>query len=90
MHHLRGFVFPAFNASFDRTHPTHLFLQFLLGMPVHLVQRTGGLTQVMEVTQLMRHTRQRLPDGIADRMLAVRHHCDDGHLEGISHFNQQL
>ncbi len=58
-------------------------------MPVRFVGRPGRLTQVVELAQLMRHARQFLGHGLADRLLAVRDDARDRHWQGLAHLGQQ-
>jgi hypothetical protein len=45
----------------------------------------GGFTQIMAMTQWVRHVRQGLGDGRTDGGLAVRDDPDAGHLERLRH-----
>ena len=58
-------------------------------MAVRFGDRLGGLTQVVEMAQLVRHARQRLGHRLADRLLAVRDNAGDGHGQGVAHLAQE-
>src|ERR1700726_2578056 len=71
-------VLQLFEPPLDGAHPTHLLLELGFGMPVRLKDRFGRFTQIMELTELMRHTRQALGDRLANGLLAVRDPPLDG------------
>ena len=52
-------------------------------MPIRLVDRASGLSKVVELTQLMRHARQRLRDRLPDRMLAIGNDADHRYTNSI-------
>jgi len=54
-------------------------------MAIGFIDGLGGFTQIMEMTQLVRHVRQGLSHGSTDGGLAVRNDPDDGHLERLLH-----
>jgi hypothetical protein len=54
-------------------------------MAVGFIDRLGGFTQIMEMTQLVRHPRQGLGHGGTDGGLAVSDDPDHGYLEGLLH-----
>ena len=85
----RGRPGPRRRRSISRTLPD-LLLQLLLGVPVGLVDRPGGLAQVVELAQLVRHPGERLGHRLADRVLAVGHDPGDRHPAGVPHRGQQL
>jgi hypothetical protein len=59
-------------------------------MAIGVIDGLGGFTQIMELTQLVRHARQGLRHGCPDGGLAVRDDPDNGHLESLLHLLDQL
>jgi hypothetical protein len=47
-----------FQFAFNRPDATHPLFQGFLGMAVGFIDRLGSFTQIMEMTQLVRHVRQ--------------------------------
>src|SRR2546421_1578434 len=43
----------SFQASFNGTHPTDLFLEFFLGMPISFRDRFGSFSQIVKMTELV-------------------------------------
>jgi hypothetical protein len=74
-----------FQFAFNRPDATHLFFQGFLGMAIGFIDGLGGFTEIMEMTQLVRHVRQGLGHGSPDGGLAVRDDPDYGHLERLLH-----
>jgi len=54
-------------------------------MAVGFIDGLGGFTQIMEMTQLVRHGRQSLSHGSTDGGLAVRDDPDYGYLKRLLH-----
>ena len=52
-------------------------------MAIGFIDGLGGFTQIMEMTQLVRHGRQDLGHGSPDGGLAIRDNPDYGHLERL-------
>jgi hypothetical protein len=65
-------------------------LQDFLGMAIGFIDGLGGFTQIMELTQLVRHIRQSLRHGRTDGGLAVRDDPDNGHRESPLHLLDQV
>jgi hypothetical protein len=82
-------VTPAFEAPFDGADPADTLFQFFLGMAVGVINGLRGLTEIMEVTQLVWHIGEHLRDGTADGQLAVRHDADNRHRQGLTHCPEQ-
>ena len=59
-------------------------------MAIGFIDGLGSFTQVMELTQLVRHARQGLCHGGTDGGLAVRNDPDNGHREGLLHLLDQV
>jgi len=78
-HHLSLVIGPPRDRPFDRPHPAHLLLEFLLSVPIGLEEGPRRFPEVMELTELVRHTGQDGSDRIPDRMLPVGDHPGDGH-----------
>ena len=76
-HDPRRLVVAPLNRALDRPDPAHRLLQFLLSVPVGLINRQRCLAQVVEVTQLVRHLGPDLGDREPDRRLAVADHTSD-------------
>ncbi len=76
-------VVATFELPLDRPDAADLFLEQDLGVAVGLVDRPRRLAEVVELAELVGHAGQRLGDGLADRMLPVGDHADDGHLQGL-------
>ncbi len=75
--------------AFDPTDSPDSLLQFLLGMTIGLGDRLGRLAKIVEVTELVRHALQRLPDGVANALLAVGDHTSDRHGQRLAHLGNQ-
>ena len=89
-HHLGLRAGPPLRLAFDIPHPAHRLLEFLLGVPIRLINRAGGLAPVVELAQLVRHTGKHLGHRLADRVLAVGHDPDNRHRAARLHRAQQL
>jgi len=88
-HHRSLLIHSPLDRSFDRAHAAHLLLEFLLGVPVGLEDGPRGLAQVVELAELVRHTGQDGGDRVADRMLPIGNHPDDGYWKRGDHLPQQ-
>ena len=84
-HDLRCGVRAPFQFTCNRPDATHPLFQGFLGVAVGFRDGLGGFTQIMEMTQLVRHGRQGLGHGSTDGGLAVRAAPDYGHLECLLH-----
>ena len=62
----------------------HEFFQFLFGVAIGLVDRSGCLAQVVKLAELVRYIFERRRDRISDRTLAVGDHGLDGNFELIA------
>ena len=60
-----------------------------LGVAGGLVDRPGGLAQVVELATLVGDARQRPGDRLDQRPLAVGDHADDRHIQGVADLGQQ-
>ena len=80
-HRLRFLIGSCFPLPLQRTHPAHVLLEFFLGMQVSCGDRFGRFTEVVEMTQLVRNARQGVRDGVADGMLPIGDHPDDGDVQ---------
>ena len=88
-HDFRLAVGPPLKLSFQRTDTPHPLFQDFLGMAIGFIDGLGGFTQIMELTQLVRHIRQGLRHGGTDGRLAVRDDPDNGHWERLLHLLDQ-
>jgi len=88
-HDLRFGVCAPFQFAFNRPDATHPLFQRFLGMAVGFIDRLGGFTQIMEMTQLVRHGRQDLGHGSPDGGLAISDDPDYGYLERLLHLAQE-
>jgi hypothetical protein len=84
-HDLSFGVRAPFQFAFNRPDATHPLFQGFLGMAIGFIDGLGGFTQIMEMTQLVRHVRQGLGHGSTDGGLAVRDDPDYRHLERLLH-----
>lgn len=84
-HRLRLRVIPAFQPLLDRPHAPDVLLEFLLRVPIRLIQGARRLAQIMELAELMGHARQRARDREADGLLPVGDGPDDWHREVRPH-----
>lgn len=84
-HDLSLWVRAPFQFAFNRPDATHPLFQDFLGMAVGFIDGLGGFTQIMEMTQLVRHGRQSLSHGSTDGGLAVRDDPDYGYLKRLLH-----
>lgn len=75
---------------FNRPHTPHVFFQRFLGMAIGLIDGLRGFTQIMEMTQLMRHTRQGLRHSRADGGLAVADDPYNRHVERLLHLLNEV
>ena len=82
-HDLSLWVRAPFQFACDGPDAPYPLFQRFLGMAVRFIDRFGGFTQIMELTQLVRHIRQGLGHGGPDGGLAVRDDPDHGHLERL-------
>ena len=73
-------VVPPFETPFDGAHPTDPLLEFLLRMPVRLVEGFRSFMQVMEVTEWVRHLGSSTGHGTANREVPIGDHPCNGHL----------
>ena len=89
-HDFRLAVGPPLTLSFQRTDAPHPLFQDFLGMAIGFIDGLGGCTQIMEMTQLVRHVRQSLGHGSTDGGLAVRDDPDNGHRERLLHLLDQV
>ena len=71
-HDFRLGVGTPLHLPFQRTDAPHPLFQDFLGMAIGFIDGLGSFTQIMELTQLVRHIREHLRNGTADRQLAVR------------------
>ena len=62
---------PVLQGAFERADAAHLFLQFLLGMPIGLGDRLGRFPQVVKVAQLMGHLRKHRRNGGTNGVLPI-------------------
>jgi hypothetical protein len=88
-HHVGFRVAPSCEAPFDGAYPADPFFQFFLGMMVSFIYGLCGLTEIMEVTELVGHLGEHLCDGTADGELAIRNDSDNRHLHGLPHRPEQ-
>ena len=58
-------------------------------MTIGFINRLGGLTEIMKVTELVWHLGEHLRDGTADGQLAVRNDADNRHLYGLTYCLEQ-
>ena len=82
-YHFSFRVAPSFKAPFDGTDPTDTFFQCFLGMTVRFIHGLCGLTEIMEVTELVGHCGEHCRDSPADGELAIRHDTDNRHLHAL-------
>lgn len=82
-HHLGCRVGAPFQLPFDRPNPPHAFFQHFLGMAIGLIDGLRGFTQVVEMTQLVRHAREGRRHSGADRGLAIADDSNNRHLERL-------
>ena len=59
-------------------------------MAIGVRDRLGGFTQIMALTQLVRHARQGLRHGCPAGGLAIRDAPDHGHVESLLHLLAQV
>jgi hypothetical protein len=71
-HDFRLAVGPPLKLPFQRTDAPQPLFQGFLGMAIGFINGFGGFTQIMELTQLVRHVRQGLGHSGTDGGLAVR------------------
>jgi hypothetical protein len=76
---LRRRIRAGFQLPFERTDFPDVLLKFLLGMAIGFVNRLGRFAEVVELAELVRHTRQRGLDRPANRVLPVGDHSPDRH-----------
>ena len=84
-HHLGLGVCAPFQLPFERPNTPHAFFQRFLGMAIGLIDGLRGFTQIMEMTQLVRHTRQGLRHSGADGGLAVADDPNNRYRESLFH-----
>lgn len=89
-HHLGLGVGAPFQLPFDRPNPPHAFFQRFLGLAIGLIDGLRGFTQIMEMTQLVRHTRQGLRHSGTDGGLAVADDPNKRHLESLLHLLNEV
>jgi len=89
-HDFRLVVGTSLTLPFYRTDAAHPLFQDFLGMAIGFIDGLGGFTQIMELTQLVRHARQGLCHGGTDGGLAVRDGPDNGHRESLLHLLDQV
>ena len=81
--HLGLGVCAPFQVPFERPHTPHAFFQHFLGMALGLIAGLRGFTPIMELTPLVRHTRQGLRHSRADGGLAVADAPPNRHVERL-------
>ena len=74
----------------ERPNPPHAFFQRFLGMASGLIDGLRGFTQIMEMTQLVRHTRESLRHSGTDGRLAVADDSNNRHLESLLHLVNEV
>lgn len=82
-------VCPAGQLSFDGADPTDTRFQRFFGMAVRRIDGLGGLTEIVDMTQLRGHRREGRGHGTPDRQWASRDDADDGDAQGRAHRLQQ-
>ncbi len=82
-------ILPPLQGAFERSDPAHLFLQFLLGMPICLRDRLRRFSQVVKVAQLMGRIGEHRRDGGANGLLPIRDDAAHWHGQRSLDFAQQ-
>src|SRR6266852_927654 len=70
-----------FQSTLNRSHASQMLLQLRFGMLVGLVERLGGVFQVVKLTKLMRHPWKDKSYGTADGFFSIGDHACDRHLK---------
>ena len=76
--HPRMLVVAGSQAAFDLPDPSEVLLQLHFGVPVGLVDGSGGLAQEVKLAQLMRHPWEGSLHSVPDGTLPVTDHTQDG------------